>query len=59
MAHVKGHIDVPAQKVTKNEVKNSFFKSFKEKHKIDLGTGDWRYSTGIKVKFNKGGKVGK
>jgi len=28
MAHVKGHINVPAQKASSNEVKDSFFSSF-------------------------------
>ena len=31
MAHVKGHINVPAQETKKNEVEKSFFESFKEK----------------------------
>ena len=31
MAHVKGHkVNVPAQKVKENEVKDSFFSSFKK-----------------------------
>ena len=43
MAHVKGHINVPAQETKKNEVEKSFFESFKEKTGIDLSTGDFRY----------------
>ena len=30
MAHIKGHINVPAQKASSNEVKDSFFTSFKK-----------------------------
>ena len=62
MSHVKGHFDVPAQKTNKNEVKNSFFNSFKKKifgetKKVPVSTtGGY---DGIKIKvFNKGGKVG-
>ena len=36
MSHVKGHFDVPAQQTNKNEVKNSFFNSFKKK-RIQIG----------------------
>ena len=60
MAHVKGHINVPAQETKKNEVEKSFFESFKEKTGIDLSTGDFRYKMGKNVKlFKKGGKVSK
>jgi hypothetical protein len=31
MAHVKGHINVPAREMKESETKNSFFESFKEK----------------------------
>ena len=59
MAHVKGHIDVPAQKTKKNEVKNSFFKSFKNKfEKMSPLKIEGPDKIVIKV-FNKGGKVGK
>ena len=53
MAHVKGHINVPAQETKKNEVEKSFFESFKEKTGIDLSTGDFRYKMGKNVKFLK------
>jgi len=33
MAHVKGHINVPAREMKESETKNSFFDSFKEKVK--------------------------
>lgn len=60
MAHVKGHINVPAQETKKNEVEKSFFESFKDKTGIDLSTGDFRYKMGKNVKlFKKGGKVSK
>ena len=29
MAHVKGHINVPAREMKESETKNSFFESFK------------------------------
>ena len=61
MSHVKGHIDVPAQKATKNEVKNSFFSSFKDKLKsIKKVPHKFEGPDKIVIKvFNKGGKVGK
>ena len=31
MAHVKGHINVPAREMKESETKNSFFESFKNK----------------------------
>ena len=31
MAHVKGHINVPAREMKESETKNSFFESFKQK----------------------------
>jgi len=36
MAHVKGHINVPARDVKENEVEESFFESFKETERINL-----------------------
>ena len=30
MAHVKGHINVPAREMKESETKNSFFESFKQ-----------------------------
>ena len=31
MAHVKGHINVPAREMKESETKKSFFESFKQK----------------------------
>jgi len=64
MAHVKGHINVPARDVKENEVKNSFFGSFKQTLKeiknskpvpLKIEGPD---EIVIKV-FKKGGKVSK
>jgi|TARA_B100000902_G_scaffold41523_1_gene49095 hypothetical protein len=72
MAHVKGHINVPARDVKENEVKTSFFKSFDSKpERITIGTvevggiyGEDRegFSTirkMFKKNYKKGGKVSK
>ncbi len=63
MAHVKGHINVPAQKASSNEVKDSFFTSFKKKIFGETKKQGVTYSggyPGIKVKlYKKGGKVSK
>ena len=61
MAHVKGHIDVPAQETKKGEVKNSFFSAFKNKIKsIKKVPHKFEGPNKIVIKvFNKGGKVGK
>jgi hypothetical protein len=63
MAHVKGHINVPAQKASSNEVKDSFFTSFKKKIFGETKKQGITYSggyPGIKVKlYKKGGKVSK
>ena len=63
MAHVKGHINVPAQKASSNEVKDSFFSSFKKKIFGETKKQGVTYSggyPGIKVKlYKKGGKVSK
>lgn len=64
MAHVKGHINVPARDVKENEVKNSFFGSFKETLKEIKNSKPVPFkiegpdSVTIKV-FKKGGKVSK
>jgi len=64
MAHVKGHINVPAQKASSNEVKDSFFSSFKKtlfgdnakKQGLQFKTA----YPNIKIKlYKKGGKVSK
>jgi hypothetical protein len=64
MAHVKGHINVPAQKASSNEVKDSFFTSFKKtlfgdnakKQGLQFKTA----YPNIKIKlYKKGGKVSK
>jgi hypothetical protein len=62
MAHVKGHINVPAREIKESETKNSFFDSFKNKlpkfefkKEPKLVTPD---KVVIKV-FKKGGKVSK
>jgi len=62
MAHVKGHINVPAREMKESETKNSFFESFKQKlpkfefkKEPKLVTPD---KVEIKV-FKKGGKVSK
>jgi len=63
MAHVKGHINVPAREMKESETKNSFFDSFKEKIKsfefkkqpLEIKGPD---KIVIKV-FKKGGKVSK
>ena len=63
MAHVKGHINVPAQKASSNEVKDSFFSSFKKTIFGETKKQGVTYSggyPGIKVKlYKKGGKVSK
>ena len=63
MAHVKGHINLPAQKASSNEVKDSFFTSFKKKIFGETKKQGITYSggyPGIKVKlYKKGGKVSK
>ena len=62
MAHIKGHINVPAREMKESETKNSFFESFKQKlpkfefkKEPKLVTPD---KVEIKV-FKKGGKVSK
>jgi len=63
MAHVKGHINLPAQKASNNAVKDSFFSSFKKKIFGETKKQGITYSggyPGIKVKlYKKGGKVSK
>ena len=64
MAHVKGHINVPAREMKESETKNSFFQSFKNTLKeiknskpvpLKIEGPD---EIVIKV-FKKGGKVSK
>ena len=63
MAHVKGHINVPAREMKESETKNSFFNSFKEKVKsFEFKKAPLKIEgpdeVVIKV-FKKGGKVSK
>jgi hypothetical protein len=60
MAHIKGHINVPAQETKETEVKKSFWDSFKDKTGIDMSTGSMQFKKGHRIKvFKKGGKVSK
>ena len=64
MAHVKGHkVKLPTFNVKQNEVKDSFFTSFKKKIFGETKKQGITYSggyPGIKVKlYKKGGKVSK
>jgi len=61
MAHVKGHINVPAREMKESETKNSFFDSFKNKLPFKFKTEPTVVKPNkiiIKV-FKKGGKVSK
>lgn len=64
MAHVKGHkVKLPTFNVKQNEVKDSFFSSFKKKIFGETKKQGITYSggyPGIKIKlYKKGGKVSK
>ena len=64
MAHVKGHINVPAREMKESETKNSFFQSFKNTLKEIKNFKPVSFKIEgpdevvIKV-FKKGGKVSK
>jgi len=64
MAHVKGHINVPAREMKESETKNSFFQSFKNTLKEIKNSKPVPFKIEgpdevvIKV-FKKGGKVSK
>jgi len=63
MAHVKGHINVPAREMKESETKNSFFDSFKEKVKsFEFKKAPLKIEGPDKIVikvFKKGGKVSK
>jgi hypothetical protein len=63
MAHVKGHINVPAREMKESETKNSFFDSFKEKVKsfeFKKAPFEMKGPDKIVIKvFKNGGKVTK
>tara|TARA_R100001591_G_scaffold104239_1_gene111818 strand:- start:268 stop:498 length:231 start_codon:yes stop_codon:yes gene_type:complete len=62
MAHVKGHINVPAREMKESETKNSFFESFKQKLPKFEFKKEPKLVTPDKVEikiFKNGGKVTK